>query len=83
VFPEGWKKSRNYLERKFVFKDFKEALKFVNKVGKIAERIQHHPDIIMQNWNQVIIRTITHDVGYKVTNRDIKLAKLINHFYEE
>ena len=75
---EGWGRSGRYLKRKFIFKDFSQALIFVNKVGRIAEKIQHHPDIIIQKWNQVIIRTTTHDVGYKVTNRDFKLAKLIN-----
>ena len=78
LVPNGWRKSGRYLKRKFLFKDFAEALKFVNKVCKIAEKIQHHPDIILQNWNQVVIRTTTHDVGYKITNRDIRLARLIN-----
>ena len=78
LVPNGWRKSGRYLRKKFLFKDFREALKFVNRVGRIAERIQHHPDMIMQNWNQVIIRTTTHDVGYKITNRDIRLARLID-----
>lgn len=75
---DDWRRSGRYLKRKFIFKDFDEALRFVNKVGKLAEKIQHHPDIILQNWNQVVIRTTTHDVGYKITKRDVRLAKLID-----
>ncbi len=73
-----WTKKRNRLVREFKFKDFREALKFTNSVGKVAEKLQHHPDIIMHDWNQVRIETTTHDAGYKITERDHKLAKAID-----
>ena len=39
---KGWNNSNSKLEKSFKFKDFKEAMNFVNKVGKIAESQNHH-----------------------------------------
>lgn len=73
-----WKITDNKLEKSFKFKDFAEALEFVNKVGKLAEQVQHHPDIQITNYNQVLISTTTHDAGNRVTDRDNELTKLID-----
>lgn len=51
------------LEKKFKFKDFKEALAFVNKVGEIAESENHHPNICLYSWNKVKITLTTHAIG--------------------
>ncbi len=72
-----WLERENFLEREFVFKDFIEALAFVVKVGILAERLGHHPDIIIK-YNRVLIRTTTHDEGNKITDKDRKLAELID-----
>ena len=42
----------HHLEREYKFKDFKQALAFTNKVGKLAEKIQHHPDFEL-GWGKV------------------------------
>lgn len=72
-----WMERDNFLEREFVFKDFVEALAFVVKVGILAEKIGHHPDIVIK-YNRVLIRTTTHDEGNKITDKDRKLADLID-----
>jgi len=42
----GWKVvAERRLEKKFKFPDFLKALRFTNRVGKIAEAQGHHPDI--------------------------------------
>ena len=66
------------ISREFLFKNFKEALAFVNKVGKIAERLQHHPDICIKDYKDVFISTTTHDVGSAVTTKDRGLVKEID-----
>jgi len=38
---------RHHITRAFPFPDFKQALKFVNRVGALAEKQGHHPDFIM------------------------------------
>ena len=67
------------LEKKFIFSNFKEALSFVNKVGELAEELDHHPEICMRNYKEVVISTTTHSAGNKVTEKDSHLAKAIDN----
>lgn len=64
------------LEKVLVFKNFKEALDFVNKVGKIAEAEDHHPDISIFNYRKVRIELSTHAVGGLSENDFILAAKI-------
>jgi 4a-hydroxytetrahydrobiopterin dehydratase len=73
----GWAFQGNQIGKEFQFKDFLEALNFVNKVGAIAEEMNHHPDIFFHSWNKVNITVSTHDKG-GVTEKDFQLAKKIN-----
>ncbi len=63
------------IERNFVFKNFAEALVFVNKVGALAEEEEHHPDILMHGWKNVRISLYTHTVGGLSLNDFIVAAK--------
>jgi 4a-hydroxytetrahydrobiopterin dehydratase len=56
--------------------DFAAALDFVNRVGEIAERADHHPDIDIR-WNTVTLRLSTHSAG-GITNKDLELARQID-----
>lgn len=79
----GWQIVRDgthRLRRQFKFKDFKEALVFVNKVGEIAEAEQHHPDICF-TWGKVQIDLFTHAVG-GLSENDFILASKINKLGE-
>jgi 4a-hydroxytetrahydrobiopterin dehydratase len=59
----GWKVIENHhLEKEYRFKDFKEALAFVNKVGALAESEGHHPDIQL-SWGRVGITLWTHKIN--------------------
>lgn len=64
------------IERIFEFKDFKESTAFVNAVAWIAERVNHHPDILIQ-WNKVRLSVLTHDAG-GLTTKDFDLAKEVD-----
>ena len=58
----SWKLvDEHHIERTFSFKDFKEALAFTNKVGEIAEKEGHHPDILL-SWGKVKITLWTHKI---------------------
>ena len=59
----NWKELTNTMEANFEFNSFQEALKFVNMVGKLAEIQNHHPNILMHNYNQVKITVSTIDLG--------------------
>lgn len=72
----GWYFLDNQILRDYQFKDFKEALVFVNKVGDEAETMDHHPDILLYSWNKVKISISTHSEG-GITNKDFLLAEKI------
>lgn len=75
-----WSEVHNKLEKKFNFTDFQQALKFINEISIICEREKHHPEI---NWiyNKITFKLSTHDAGDIITEKDIKLAKLIDKCY--
>jgi 4a-hydroxytetrahydrobiopterin dehydratase len=65
------------ISKKFEFKNFAEALAFVNKVGAIAESEGHHPDIEL-GWGKVNITLTTHAIGGLSQNDFIVAAKINN-----
>jgi len=56
-----FKESENKLEATFEFKNFRDALKFVNMIGNIAEISNHHPDIFLHKYKYVSVYTTSHD----------------------
>lgn len=69
------------IEKLFKFKNFKEALAFVNKVGEIAESEGHHPDIFLHNWRKVKLTLSTHAIGGLSVN-DFILAAKVNKLFQ-
>ncbi len=63
------------LERKFKFKNYAEALKFVNQVSAIAEAEDHHPNIYF-SWGFATITLWTHAIGGLHENDFILAAKI-------
>ena len=76
---EDWKQVSGKLEKTFKFKDFKEALDFINKVGQISENMEHHPEII-NVYDKVTLKLQTHDKG-SITELDHKLAKKVDDIF--
>jgi 4a-hydroxytetrahydrobiopterin dehydratase len=64
------------ISREYSFKDFKEALAFVNKVGTIAESEGHHPDIHLMDYKKVKIDLSTHAINGLSQNDFIVAAKI-------
>ena len=62
------------LEKEYKFKDFVQALGFVNKVGQLAESQGHHPDICL-SWGKVKLTIWTHKVNGLHENDFILAAK--------
>ena len=73
---QGWIFENESISKQFQFKDFIEALSFVNVVGLESEKMDHHPDILMFAWNKVKITISTHSEG-GVTDKDFSLAQKI------
>jgi 4a-hydroxytetrahydrobiopterin dehydratase len=72
---DGWDITEGKLMREFSFKDFSGALEFVNKVGEIAEKENHHPDICF-GWGKVNLSLVTHAIGGLSENDFILAAKI-------
>jgi 4a-hydroxytetrahydrobiopterin dehydratase len=63
------------LSRRFEFRDFLQAMEFVNRVARIAEEEGHHPDIAI-HWNKVDLLLWTHKIGGLHENDFILAAKI-------
>ncbi len=75
---QNWKlDDDHYLKGIFNFKDFSDALDFVVKVGYIAEKMQHHPEMNL-SWGKVIIKIFTQDRG-GITDLDFQFVDKINN----
>ena len=72
----SWKISENRLRKSFKFKDFNQALSFINQVGEIAEKLNHHPKIT-NVYNLVDLELWTHTKN-NVTKLDHELAEEID-----
>ena len=72
----GWSLAGNSIRRQFQFRDFKQAMEFVNRVADRAEAADHHPDITI-TWNKVTLDLSTHSAG-GLTAKDFRLAGEIN-----
>lgn len=64
------------IARRFVFKDFKEAMAFANKVADVAESEGHHPDFSI-SYNTLTLTLTTHAIG-GLSENDFILAAKIN-----
>lgn len=66
----------HHLKRTFKFPDFVSALAFVNRVGEVAEKEGHHPDILL-GWGKAEVTTWTHSIN-GLTESDFILAAKID-----
>jgi len=73
----GWKLNSDSkgIEREFKFKDFKEAISFINRVAEVAESEGHHPDIYV-SYNRVRLNLSTHSIRGLSENDFILAAKI-------
>ncbi|NES07192.1 MAG: 4a-hydroxytetrahydrobiopterin dehydratase [Okeania sp. SIO2F4] len=71
-----WKLEGNTLKCVKKFKDFVEAIGFVNKLVDPAESSQHHPDLEV-SYNKVTVILTTHDAG-GLTEKDFNMAQIIS-----
>lgn len=76
----GWQTEAGFLLKQFKFANFADALNFVNRVGEIAERYDHHPDIFF-GWGYAGIKLTTHDRG-GITDFDFAVAKEIGNLMD-
>lgn len=71
-----WQQSEQTLTRTFKFKNFVEAIAFVDQLVEPAEAAAHHPDLTI-SYNKVTVSLTTHDAG-GLTELDFSLAQTIS-----
>ena len=77
---DGWDVKKNikeiyFLEKNFIFKNFISSQNFINKVGTISEKENHHPDISF-GWGYAKIVITTHAIEGLSENDFILAAKI-------
>lgn len=72
----GWSRRGEVLTRTYQFRNFSEAMSFVNKVADAADEADHHPDIDIR-YSKVALTLSTHSAG-GITENDLALAKAID-----
>lgn len=71
----------HHLAKSFLFQDFASALAFVNRIGAVAEREGHHPDLCL-SWGKVDVQIFTHKIG-GLSENDFILAAEIDEILQE
>jgi len=73
---DGWEGGPDAIVRTVGLRSFPAAIAVVDRGAKVAENLDHHPDIYMR-WRTLTFRCVTHSAG-GVTMRDIALANRID-----
>ena len=73
---QGWQREGNWIRKEFRFPGFGAAMEFVNHVARVAEEVDHHPDIDIR-FDRVRLLTSTHSAG-GLTEMDFDLARRID-----
>ncbi|AFY38270.1 pterin-4-alpha-carbinolamine dehydratase [[Leptolyngbya] sp. PCC 7376] len=69
-----WQRNGNAITKTYKFKNFVEAIAFVNRLVEPSEAADHHPDVSIFSYNKVTINLSTHDQG-GLTEKDFSLAE--------
>lgn len=77
-----WTEANNSLSKTYVFKDFLQAIAWMEHCVPTIEALQHHPEWT-NVYNKVSIVLRTHDAGNIVTDKDRKLAQLLDQLYQQ
>ncbi|MBX4186806.1 MAG: 4a-hydroxytetrahydrobiopterin dehydratase [Candidatus Doudnabacteria bacterium] len=76
----GWTYADDKISKEFEFSDFVGSLSFINRLVAYFQEMDHHPDVHIF-YSKVKMELQRFDVGGKVTDRDIEVAKKIEQTY--
>ena len=72
----GWKLENNMIVKVFLFRVYMDSISFINDVAKESEKLNHHPDLIVE-YCKITVKYTSHDLG-GVSNNGLKMAMWIN-----
>jgi len=73
---KGWKRRSNKLVKDYTFASFRDSIVFVNRVATLADKADHHPDIVIASTG-VRLTLSTHKAG-GITEKDLALAEQVD-----
>lgn len=82
TLPKNHSKPRQELRKKFNFNTFVDAIDFIQALVPTIEKHQHHPRLENQ-WRTVTVYLSTWDIGNRISELDIDLAKGFDRVYLE
>ena len=77
---QHWSLDQDQIKRRYKCKDFMGAIDLINLIAAHAETMDHHPDILISNYNQVTITLTTYSAN-GLTENEFTLAKEIDHIF--
>ncbi len=80
-YPE-WSVEKGRLFRNIRFKNFSEAVRFVNRIAEVAEKIGHHPNLYLHEYYFVRVESYTHIIN-DLSQSDIDMARQIDEILQE
>lgn len=78
---DGWKITRGVLRKTYTFEGFPAAFRFVQRVARHAQRVDHHPDIDIR-FSEITLALVTHDAG-GLTDFDFRFASRADRIFAE
>lgn len=80
--PEDLSKVRIELHREYLFQSFQEAIRFMGQIAPGCDIANHHPR--WENlWKVIRVYLTTWDIGHKISDRDVQLARYFDQAYAE
>ena len=73
----GWSGNEHGIDRKFTFRDFREAMRFMQACAEGIDQRDHHP-VWTNKYNTLDVHLDTFDAGHRVTKKDIDLAEFLD-----
>jgi 4a-hydroxytetrahydrobiopterin dehydratase len=73
---KDWHREGLQIRKQYTFEDFTSAMRFVNRIADLAEKLDHHPDILIR-YQYVTLTLSTHSAG-GLTELDFMLAQMID-----
>ena len=71
--PQGWRLEGDYIVRELEFRTFMDCIAFINELAQLAEREEHHPDMVIV-WKHLTLKLTIHDEG-GITQLDLEMAR--------
>ncbi len=78
--PPGWTGNTKRIARKYKFKSFNDAMRFMAEAAPFCDKTNHHPE--WKNiYDQIWVELATHDAGNVVTDKDLRLAAHLDEVF--